>query len=42
MYRDYTIEKFVYQHEVVLYGLLVEFPKVTSPQCDQPVQELKH
>lgn len=37
-----TIEQFVNQHEVVLYGLLVELAKVAPPQHDQSIEKLKH
>lgn len=36
-----TIQKLIHQHEIVLHGLLIEFPKIPSPQPNQPIQKFE-
>ena len=38
----HTIQQLVNKHKVVLDGLLIELPKIPSPQPNQPIQEFKH
>lgn len=37
-----TIKKLVYQHEIVLHGLLVNLPKVGFRDVDKPVAKFKY
>lgn len=39
--RLHTVEQLVDQHEIVLDGFFVEFPKIALPQHNEPVEELE-
>ena len=37
-----TIQQLVNQHKIILYSLLIEFPKVPLPEQHQAVQKFEH